>query len=174
MTTDDLLRRRARDLARPIEVTDSPATTRKLLRFRHRDTRYATPLGAVRQVVPLTGAARLPREAQPLVAIASVGGAIVPVVRLSPEDDRALMAPWGIAVEVAGIVLCLPADSVEGVTDIDAGDLGAGGATPVAGSEHAQGITPDGDLVLDLEAVIAEVTGHRSGSAGPDETEVES
>jgi chemotaxis signal transduction protein len=161
-TTDELLQRRARELARPLELADDRAATREVLRFRLATERYAVPLDDVRQVVPLAGAARLPLAAWPLVALGSVGGAIVPVVALGRSEAGAAVAssaPWAVAVAAHGTVLCLPADDVAGLVEVRDADLTAHAAGD-GEDRHARGLTRDGDVLLDVEALVATVVGH--------------
>lgn len=176
---DEVLRRRARALARPLESTEDVGAAHQVMRFRLGEQGYAVPLDAIRQVVPLTGAARLPRAAWPLVALAPVGGRIVPVVALDRSTAGAGLPAgtgWVLAVATGETVVCLPADEVTELVDLRDVDVTVDGD----GSSHARGLTRDGDVLLDVDGLLASVEGqhvgqqggqqeeeHRAGAAGP-------
>lgn len=170
-TDEELLRRRARDLARPLDAEDV-GDTRQMMRFRLGGDGYAVPLDRAREVVALAGAARLPRPAWPLVALTSVAGHIVPIVmpgRSMPGQGLPPDTTWGVAVEAGGTTVCFPADVVTGVVDLREVDVSADGAGD--GRRFSRGITRDGDIVIDVDGLVASVEGRqpdgRSGAAGP-------
>lgn len=175
---DEVLRRRARALARPLESTEDVGATHQVMRFRLGEQGYVVPLDDIRQVVPLTGAARLPRAAWPLVALAPVGGRIVPVVALDRSTVGTGLPPgtaWALAVATGEMVVCLPADEVTELVDLRDVDVTVDGD----GSSHARGLTRDGDVLIDVDGLLASVEGqhvaqqggqqveHRAGAAGP-------
>lgn len=159
MNPDDILRRRAQELAKPLSEGDEDrGDIRAMLRFAHAGDRYVVPLDHVRQVVPLAGASRLPVSAEPMAAVTSVAGQIVPVVplfALTGAGAVPLQLAWGVAVEAGGHVLCLPADEVVGVTEVASSDVRTSGGTDT--SAPTRGMTPDGDVLVDLEAVVTTV-----------------
>lgn len=171
-THTELLRRRARELARPLEVDDDAGATREMMRFRLGGDGYAVPLGRTRQVVPLAGVARLPRAAWPLVGLTSVAGQIVPIVmaaRSTSGQGLPAGTPWGVAVESGGTIVCFPADVVTGVIDLRDAEVSTDAAGDVEG--FSRGLTRDGDILIDVDALVASVEGRqadrRSGAAGP-------
>jgi chemotaxis signal transduction protein len=149
-----------------------------MVRFTHAGDRYVVPLDHVRRVVPLAGASRLPVSAEPMAAVTSVAGQILPVVplfALTGAAARPLQLAWGVAVEAGGHVLCLPADEVVGVTDLASSDVTTGGGTDTSGP--TRGMTRYGDVLVDLDAVMATVAQQATaGTAGqrPDRNHGES
>lgn len=172
-TDTELLRRRAQELARPLDVAATDVgTTRQIMRFRLGGDGYAVPLDRTRQVVALTGVARLPRAAWPLVALTSVAGHIVPIIMpgsSTPGQGLPAGTPWGVAVEAGGTTVCFPADVVTGVVDLRDEDVTVDGADD--GGRSSRGLTRGGDVLIDVDALVASVEGRqtdgRSGAAGP-------
>lgn len=158
MTDADLLQRRARELAQPLPAPTDTTTRRSLLRFRRAGDHYAVDLDSVHQVARLDGGARLPRDAWPLLAIAPLDGRIVPVIDpLTARETRSAAAPlsWGVAIEARGQVLFLHADQVIGVADVEDDDVTATPRTEAPWS--TVGVSPDGDAIVDLDALITQL-----------------
>jgi chemotaxis signal transduction protein len=167
MTAEEVLRARARELARPVDDLTSTEGTRAVLRFRHRGARYVVPLADVRQVVPLAGVARLPSEAWPLVAVAAVAGEIVPVVELSRQATVGHPA-WGVAVAADGQSLCLPADEVDGVAELPIDGLAATAAADPGGDDRGA-VTTGGEQLLDVDALVASARRQRQDEGSDDD-----
>lgn len=167
MSAHEVLEQRARALARPLATTDA-AASRQVLQFRYDGAGYAVPLTAVRSVVPLTGAARLPADARPLVAVGAVAGEIVPVLGLGTRDTGARGSTWGIAVEAADVTLCLPADDVAGIVELRDDELTTTAPADDPGDGRAGAITTRGDVLLDVDALVSSLTRQRSGAHAED------
>lgn len=156
MSDQDVLRQRARLLARPVAQEDL-APRRTLLRLRRAGNHLAVDLGQVRQVARLDGAAWLPRQAWPLVAIAPLGDQIVPVLDLGGDGAASSgdALGWGVAVASGAQVVFLRADEVTDVVEIREDEIAPAGPTDSDGSLATAGITRDGDALVDLDAVLA-------------------
>lgn len=170
MTDADVLRRRAHELAQPLPAPVDAAARRSLLRFRRAGDHYAVELESVQQVARLDGGARLPRGAWPLLAIAPLDGRIVPVIDpFTAGETRMASEPlaWGVAIEARGHLLFLVADQVIGVAELDDVDI-----TPTpsdAAAWSTVGVSPDGDAIIDLQAVITNLERLRVDTTRTDE-----
>lgn len=161
---DDVLRRRATDLARPPANDEVPRTAVVVVEVAGR--RYALETGFVRQVVHNRGARRLPTSTTALVGLAQVRGEAVPLVDLAAilgvgEVDltRELFVvldgthpPLGLLVDA-----CLAADAVPD-EDVTTSPDATTDASPL---ERA--VLPDGVVLLDAERLLLD---HRV-SPGP-------
>lgn len=169
MTADELLQERARELARPLDDEGATRNTTTLLRFRYAGEAYALEIADARQTVQLSGAARLPDDAWPLVAVGLVGGDIVPVVELSTAGGRRAgraLPEQGVAVEADGMVLIVPADEVHGVVEVSDADVSDVPAESAAGSVFVRGVTRQGDGLLDVRVLLDTVKNQRSDEPG--------
>lgn len=169
MTDADVLQRRAHALAQPLPTPADTATRRRMLRFRRAGDHYVVDLDAVHQVARLDGGARLPRDAWPLLAIAPLGGRIVPVIDPFTAETRSASEPlaWGVAIEARRHLLFLLADQVIGVVEVDDADV-----TATPGDEAAWstvGVSSDGDAVVDLHGVITKLEHLRADTDRVDE-----
>lgn len=171
MTPDEVLQGRARQLARPLPDDDSTTASTGLLRFRYADEQYALELGQALQVVPLSGAARLPDDAWPLIALGLMAGDIIPVLEFQTTGGRRArrqLPQNGIAVEAEGMVLIVPADDVHGVTEVAAADVDSVAPDSTPGATFLRGITRQGDGLLDVRALVEMARSPRSdGAASP-------
>lgn len=169
MTASEVLERRARELARPRDDHSATRHSVAALRFRHGAAHYLVELEEVHRVVPLDGAARLPRATSPLTAVVSVGPDILAVVSvpvmLAATESPSSMA-WAVAVHADGHPLCLAADEVVGIVTLDIDHVRNGRGPGDAGDrgDVARGLTPDGDLLLDLSAIGRSVAASRRGA----------
>lgn len=154
MMAEDVLRARARQLARPA-TGENGAPRRSLLRFHRAGDRFAVPLEAVRQVVRLDTPAWLPSDARPFLALAPLGDQIVPVLDLVGAGRTTTARPslaWGVAVLVGTDQVALAADEVLDVVELADDEITSTGA----GDDDARvacGVTPQGDAVVDLETI---------------------
>ena len=161
MNADVVLRERARHLARPVAEADD-APRRSLVRFRRDGQRFAVDIEAVRQVVRLEGAARLPASTWPLLAIAPFGDRVVPVVDVlgtGHAGAQPASPTWGVAVAAHTQPVALAADEVVDVVEVADADITPARSTDDARSRVASGITPDGDAVVDLQTIRSLVDG---------------
>ena len=161
MTADDVLRERARHLAQPVTAPDD-APRQSLVRFRREGQRFAVTIDAVRQVVRLEGTARLPTSTWPLLAIASFGDRVVPVldvVGTGHAGARPAAPVWGVVVMAGRQPVALAADEVLDVVAVADADITPARATDDTRSRVASGITPHGDAVVDLESLRSLVDG---------------
>lgn len=155
-----ILRERARVLARPLEEQREVATL-EVLEFRLAEERYAIAAAAVRDVHPLRGLSPLPCTPEFMAGLVNIRGRIVPVI----DIKRFLDLPQRGIADLHHVVLVgdehleigLLADAIEGVHAIDADSLRASVSSfPEARDGYFRGIAPDRLVVLDIEAILGD------------------
>jgi len=135
------LLRRAQVLARPLEAASSRGED--MLQFVLGEETFATPLGALREVVTTAMVTAVPGVSPPFIGLANVRGALIAVL-----DPRALLGVSGtrpaglhplLVVAVEGGSVGLWADRVEGLVRVDLEDLDRrpSGALPGLGGRTA-------------------------------------
>ena len=148
--------------ATPTAATDAPdGSTLRLLLFAVAGTVYGCDIGAVREIVPIRHATRLPGAPQYVRGLINLRGAIVTVIDLAARLAGGSAAPEGsvvladhgskhvgLAVDEVRDVQLLAPDCFEPAT----GDVARGGI--VRGLGHLDdGVV----IVLDVPAVVRQV-----------------
>ena len=148
--------------AKPTEAPDAPPVgTQRLLLFAVAGTVYGCEIGAVREIVPLRRATRLPGAPAYVRGLVNLRGAIVTVIDLAArlangtaaDDGSVVLAEFGnknvgLAVDEVRDVQVLPPERFEPAT----GDVARGGI--VRGLGHLEsGVV----IVLEVPAVIRQV-----------------
>ena len=142
--------------------TDAPAgPTLRLLLFAVAGTVYGCDIGAVREIVPIRHATRLPGAPGYVRGLINLRGAIVTVIDLAARLAGAAAAPEGSVVlaEYGNKQVGLAVDEVRDVQmlapdrfELATGDVARGGIV------HGLGHLDDGVvIVLDVPAVVRQV-----------------
>jgi purine-binding chemotaxis protein CheW len=106
---------------------DRPEPERRFLTFRVDDRRYALPAESVSEVIHIPPVARLPRSPKCLLGLANLRGTVIPVIDArimlrrgtivpGPAARAIVLAgatPMALAVDVADVLVSVPADQVE-------------------------------------------------------------
>lgn len=156
----EILRARARALARPIEAAASADEWLDVLEFRLAHERYALEIRSVREVYPLKDLTRLPCAPAFVVGIVNVRGRILPVIDLKkffdlPEQGLTDLHRI-IVLEGPDLQLGLLADAAMGVQSIAAASLQSSLPTLTGiRSEYLKGVTADHLVVLDAARLLA-------------------
>jgi len=149
----EALKIRARRLAEPTPHTRAKAV--ELLVFSVGDARLAAPADRVREILTPGATARLPTSGQALVGLRAARGAVVVLA-----DPSILLGVGGDAPpsgERFAVVLDHPVAPVGVLTDrVDGVLITFGGIRPAPDDPLLAGITADGALVLDVDAVLAD------------------
>jgi purine-binding chemotaxis protein CheW len=157
----DILRDRARELARPVEPPPAPGTLLDVLEFKVAQERYAVEVVSVREVYPLAGLTRVPCTPPFVAGIVNVRGHMIPVIDFRklfdvPEQGLADLHRV-ILLEGEGFVVGLLADAALAVRTIPTAALQASleTLTGIRG-EYLKGVTPDRVVVLDAARLLAD------------------
>lgn len=169
-TRKRLLRQRAEQLARRQEVQAAEAQLEVVVFELGREP-YALEMHHVREVVPLKDLAPVPFTPAFVLGVTSVRGEIVPVIdlrHLFGMPERGLRNVTRAVIVRDGVLeLGVLADVVLGLRTVPAAAIGA----PPPGFTGIQagllrGVSPDGLIVLDAAAVLAECAALVHASAG--------
>jgi purine-binding chemotaxis protein CheW len=156
-----ILRARAKALARRPDDTPEAATLLDVLEFRLAEERYAVESRHVREVYPLKDLTPLPCTPPFILGIVNVRGRILPVVDLKkffdlPEQGLTDLHRI-ILVEGNGLELGLLADATVGVRAIPADGLQPSLPTLTGiRSEYLKGVTAERLVVLDVARILAD------------------
>ena len=156
-----ILRDRARALARPPELAPAAATLLDVLEFRLAQERYALETRYVREVCPLKDLTPLPCTPPFVLGIVNVRGRIVPVLDLKklfdlPEQGLTDLHRI-ILVEEHEVEFGLLADATVGVRSIPADTLQPSLPTLTGiRSEYLKGVTAERLVVLDVGRILAD------------------
>ncbi len=156
-----ILRARARALARPPEHVPAAATLLEVLEFRLAQERYALEIRYVRGVYPLKDLTPLPCTPPFVLGIVNVRGRILPVLDLKqffnlPEQGLADLHRI-ILVEGNELEFGLLADATVGVRSILADTLQPSLPTLTGiRSEYLKGVTAERLVVLDVGRILAD------------------
>ena len=159
--SDEILRSRARALARGRGIASTAGPVLDLLEFRLADERYAVEARHVGEVHPLRDLTRVPCTPRFVAGIANVRGRIIPVLDLKKFFDlpeRGITDLHRIII-VRGhdLELGLLADTVVGVRAVDPAALQATLPTLVdIRADYLKGITGERLVVLDMERILAD------------------
>lgn len=150
---DELLRRRADELARTPASAEEKAPTVPLLVGRGADGFYGLELRHLVRVVPLPRVARVPGGPPELLGLIAIDGRVMRLFDVDRLCGRAAVpAGGGFAVVLRGGArpVALRLRTVETVTELEPGRFGA---PPEAGA-FITAITPDRIAVLDVAAIL--------------------
>ena len=160
-TATQILRARARALARPPEPAPAAETLLEVLEFRLAQERYAVETRHVREVHPLKDLAPLPCTPPFVLGIVNVRGHILPVLALKKFFD---LPEQGLTdlhriIHVRGhdLELGLLADVIVGVRSIPVESLQSSLPTLTGiRSDYLKGVTAERLVVLDLARILAD------------------
>ncbi|NLO27160.1 MAG: purine-binding chemotaxis protein CheW [Actinobacteria bacterium] len=156
----EILRRRARELAKTPDAEVGGARLMEILEFSLGPERYAFETSFVREVFPLIEITPLPNVPPYILGVVNVRGRI-----LSVMDIRRLMdfvnvgltnLNKAIILHNGEMELAVLADEIAGVYAID-GDQGQRALATLSGKreEYLKGVTQDRVVVLDAEKLLA-------------------
>ena len=156
----NLLRERARSLAKPRDGRQEPTERLDLLEFHLAQERYALEVAAVEDVQPLKELTPLPGTPDFLAGVVSVHGRLVAVIDLK----RFLDLPHPGVTDLHSIILLksaelrigLLADQVVGVHGVGKGDIQKEFLPTGIQKEFLRGVTADRLAVIDAAAVLAD------------------
>lgn len=160
-TRGDILRRRARELARPPAAQTPGGDVLDVLEFRLAQERYAVETAYVHEVYPLRDLMPLPGAPAFIVGIVSARSQVLPVYDLKkffdlPEQGLTDLHRV-IVVRHADLELGLLADISVGVRSVARTALQSGLPTLTGiRAEYLKGVTVDGLTVLDLERLLTD------------------
>ncbi|MFB1483139.1 chemotaxis protein CheW [Corallococcus sp. RDP092CA] len=150
---------RARALARPAEVPVLPGSQREMVRFKAAGQAYALESRFILEVMRAPELTPLPGAPPLLRGLTLLRGEVLPVVELAPLFGRPASQGTGpvLVVGAARAELGLRTDEVEEVTVLAGAELLP---APPSLEEEAgalvSGVGPDGTLVLEGEALLAD------------------
>jgi purine-binding chemotaxis protein CheW len=169
---DEILRERARELARRPETAPAADTMLEILEFRLAQERYALETRYVQEVYPLRDLTPLPGTPPFILGIVNVRGRIVPVFDMKKLFDLPEQGVTDlhriVLVRGHGMELGLLADVVVGVRSIAASDLQPSLPTLTGiRAQYLKGVTAERVVVLDIERVLADpkITVHDDGES---------
>ena len=156
----EILRRRARELAKTPAAEMGGARLMELLEFSLGPERYAFETSFVREVFPLTEITPLPGVPPYILGVVNVRGRILSVMDIRRLLDFANVGLTNlnkaIILHDGDMELAVLADEVAGVYAID-GDEGQRALATLSGrrEEYLKGVTQDRVVVLDAEKLLA-------------------
>lgn len=160
MTQEDILRKRAAEIALPLQDSDHSLTRSLYLEFALMPERYAIPAGVIPEVTVLTGFTPLPGAPSFVLGIINLRGRILSVISL----NEFLRLPFQgisemnkvIVIAYKGLEFGILADAVNGLTELAEPEILSPPAnlTGIYGS-HIAGVTPDGLIVLEPSSILA-------------------
>jgi chemotaxis signal transduction protein len=157
-TAEEILARRARELARPADPEPSGELVELLVVAVENGARYALETRHVRAIVRNRGLARLPVGSGSLLGVIATRGDAVPVADLASLLDSARPDPhrrFVVVIDGAAPPLGLLVDEAQTVLHVPRARLRRGTRT----DSSAPGVTvlvPGGIVLLDAEAVLAD------------------
>ncbi len=157
----DVLRARARALARRPDAQAAPAASVHVVEFRLAGEAYAIESELVREVYPLRELTPLPCTPAFVLGIINVRGQIVAVIDLRRFFDLPLTALTElnrvVIVESDKLQVAILADAVVGVRSIALADLQRTLATQTGiCAEYVRGVTADRLTLLDADRILAD------------------
>lgn len=155
-----VLKLRAKRLAAPRTVVEDRPAGMAVLCFRVGAERFGLPLAALTEVMPLSGSAPVPGQAQHLLGVTNLRGEIRPVLDLhvmlslpAPEEGQRAYVVF-LARDDGEVGLRV--DELERIRFVDADTLTvpheAGNGLP---QRFVAGITPDTLILLDVRQILA-------------------
>jgi len=156
----EILRRRARELAKAPDAEMGGARLMEILEFSLGPERYAFETSFVREVFPLTEITPLPGVPPYILGVVNVRGRILSVMDIRRLLDFANVGLTNlnkaIILHNGDMELAVLADEVAGVYAID-GDEGQRALATLSGrrEEYLKGVTQDRVVVLDAEKLLA-------------------
>ena len=159
--TREILKTRARALARPRDRQQTSGETFDVVEFRLAQERYAIERAHVREVYPLKELTPLPCTPNFILGIINVRGQILPVLEVKkffdlPETGITDMH-MVIIVHSEGVELGILADAISGVRSIAISDLQPSLPTLTGiRSQYLKGITDQRVVILDVPKILAD------------------
>lgn len=160
MTTAEILKSRARDLARRSESRQAEGDAIAVIEFRLAGEKYAIERADIREVVPLKDLIPVPCTPPFIRGIVNIRGQVVTLIDIKKFFD---LPQGGIAdvhmvilVQAQGMEIGIEADAVTGVREI--ARVGIQASLPTLNGIRAQylkGVTDGGIAILD----VAKITG---------------
>jgi len=154
-----LLRKRATELARPVEESDEDEITTALLEFSMLGARYSVYLDRVEAVTRIADIVSIPLTPRHFAGVIRRRGKSIALVNLRQffhSDARGVAdADFAVIVSAKGKQFALQVDEIQGVSSI-VGDslLPAPDNFDAAQVPYIAGITQDGLAVIDLESLV--------------------
>ena len=160
-STKEILKSRARALARPADAAVVKSQLLEVVEFRLAGERYAIEHTYVREVVPLKDLTELPCTPSFMRGIVNVRGQIVPVIdvkRLFELPEAGIADIHMIVIlQSSGIPLGIEADSVTGVRAIDLNSIQASLPTLTGiRAQYLKGVSDEHVVVLDAAKILAD------------------
>jgi purine-binding chemotaxis protein CheW len=156
-----ILRARARALARPPEQAPAADTLLELLEFRLAQERCAVEIRHVREVVPLQDLTPVPCTPPFVLGVVNLRGRILPVLDLKkifelPEQGLTDLN-WIVVVRGDDLEFGLLAEAIVGVRAVPVETLQPS-LTTLTGirSDYLKGVTAERLVVLDLARILAD------------------
>lgn len=156
---EELLRQRARALARPPARAAALVDSAEALVVRAGGTRYALKLVELSTVIPVQHLSPVPGAPPFLAGLAHLQGQVVSVVSLAVLLGHAPEAiTAALLVDVGGEPMALGAAALERVQRIPAQELQAPQGLLGAAARVVEGTLPGGVVLLKVEELIRELT----------------
>lgn len=157
----EILRARARELARRIEPPAAAGTVLDVLEFRLAQERYVIETRYVQEVHRLTSLTRVPCTPPFVAGIVNVRGRIVPVLdlkKLFELPDAGLTDLHRVVLlEGDGFEVGLLTDTIVEVRPMAAAAVQPPPATFTGIREaYVKGVTADGTIVLDVQRIVSD------------------
>lgn len=149
---DDILRQRARELARPADPERDGRF--EVLGFVASGQRYLVPLTDLVEVVPGSPLARVPHAPAPLLGVATLRSSLLAVFGLGRAVADRATPPWMLVLGAGRDRMAVAVDELTGIHQLDPGSL--------HGAEHDESdpapvtaLHRDGAGLLDVELLLA-------------------
>jgi purine-binding chemotaxis protein CheW len=155
----EILERRARHLARPLEQAPDAAALDLLVVQVAPEGRFGLDVGAVLHIVHNEQLARLPGASRALVGVTVIQGEAIPVADLAhlvglgaPRRQRPFVVVVGGAAGPVGLLV----DQVVDVVAVPEHELRLLPGAPEGRGSLQRRVTPDGVVLLDTSALLAD------------------
>lgn len=152
----EVLTRRARALARPLERRVPDAATLNLVTFMVRNEGYAIEARFVLEVFRPVEVAPLPGAEPPIFGVTAWRGELLPAIDLRSLLDLPSVAPGDRSMVVVlgreRAVLAAPVDALGVMLTVAADAIRS--SVGVTTSEYVRGVTPHAALILDIDKIL--------------------
>lgn len=156
----EILRERARDLARPVHVEEEARQQLELVEFMLAHERYGIASAYVREVYPLTDFTPVPCTPPFVLGIVNVRGEIVSVIDIRKFFE---LPPCGltdlnkiIIVHAGEMLFGILVDSIVEVRDVAVADILPAGSISGVRAAYLLGVTPERMAVIDIEKLLSD------------------
>ena len=157
----ELLAKRARQLARPLEDDQGIARDRagmfSLLIVRLGDERVGLALDRITEVHRVSALTPIPGARLPVVGVAAWRGRVLTVLDIAPSRSGPIAITDSTRILVVGrqrAAFGVVADDVEDVLDVNMHDVAPVDDVPAARRDFIRGVTADALVVVDADALI--------------------